>query len=58
MVHAHYNHAGVLTDLGRLEEAVAAFDIVLTLAPAHDEARNRRELLLERIKTGKAAKPN
>ena len=49
--HAHHTRAGVLTDLGRFEDAQKTFYQVLALAPDFQEARERREALLERINT-------
>lgn len=46
MIAAYINLGNALTRLGRIEEARAAFDRAVALAPRHDELRYNRAMLL------------
>jgi Ca-activated chloride channel homolog len=43
----HYNRGNALAWQGRIEEAIAAYDVALAIEPAHDDARFNRDLLKE-----------
>ncbi|MDT8397865.1 MAG: VWA domain-containing protein [Pseudomonadales bacterium] len=42
---AYYNRGNTLARLGHLEEAIAAYDQALALAPEHEDARHNKEIV-------------